>query len=277
MVDTTDNTQTLTRIVAGTLEEPKPATNKNHIRVYNHNQCPFAARGRYALSAKAVEFQECLICTHDKATWFKEANGGMVPLMELPTGDLIPESAVIAQFAIEKNDGKGIDLVPKDPVLAAKMRLKMDAAQKLLNTIWGVPKGEEGIKTFKETTRPGFEKLCQEAGDKWLLGTDDITQLDIWVGPFFEMLYMIDTYETDKDIVQLAHRMKWPKKELSIFEGAPAWKAYVEKFREHPAIKPLCFNPKIFAAQVTYSEGFEAKEETSKLALASLKGQYPEF
>ena len=150
MVDTTDNTQTLTRIVAGTLEEPKPATNKNHIRVYNHNLCPFAARGRYAMSAKAVEFQECLICTHDKATWFKEANGGMVPLMELPTGELIPESGVIAQFAIEKNAGKGIDLVPTDPVLAAQMRLKMEAVQKLLNSMWGVTKSEENAKLFQE-------------------------------------------------------------------------------------------------------------------------------
>ena len=127
MVDT-DSTQTLNRIVAGTLDEPKPVTNKNHLRVYNHPLCPYAARGRYTLSAKAVEFQECLICTHDKATWFKEANGGLVPLLELPSGDRIPESAIIAQFGIEKNAGKGIELVPSDPLIAAKMRVKMEEA-----------------------------------------------------------------------------------------------------------------------------------------------------
>ena len=116
---TADLTQTLTRICAGINKSPKPALNKKHIRLYNHNLCPFAARGRYALSAKGIKFQDCLVCTHHKASWHLKFNGGMVPVMELPTGALINESDIVAQFGIEKNYCKGIELIPKNPVVAA--------------------------------------------------------------------------------------------------------------------------------------------------------------
>ena len=54
--------QSLERFNAGKGDSPKPGTNLNHIRVYSHNLCPFAARARYAFSAKAAEFQETNVC-----------------------------------------------------------------------------------------------------------------------------------------------------------------------------------------------------------------------
>ena len=115
----------------------------------------------------------------------------MVPLMELPTGDLISESADIAQYAIEKNAGKGIELVPTDPLVAKKMRQRMETFKKLLSS-HGSLMDAQGIKCFNETTIPEFEKMCKDADGKWLMGTDDITQLDIWVGAIFEFYYLAD-------------------------------------------------------------------------------------
>jgi len=36
-----------------------------------------------------------------KAQWHLDFNGGLVPILENPNGDLIKESGIIAQFAIE--------------------------------------------------------------------------------------------------------------------------------------------------------------------------------
>ena len=76
-------------------DAPKPETNQNHLRLYNHNLCPFSARTRYTFSAKNVRFQNAEICLHNKAPWHVEANGGGSPLLEVPSGELIPESGII--------------------------------------------------------------------------------------------------------------------------------------------------------------------------------------
>ena len=171
----------------------------------------------------------------------------MVPLMEMPTGELVPESAIIAQFGVEKNAGKGIELVPSDPLVAAQMRLRMEDVSKLIRTYWQLG-NEDGIKKFNEETIPAFEKMCKETNGKWLMGTDDLTMLDIHAGSFFEMFYIVDTYETTEDFVQMSHRAKYPRKKVNVMESAPALKEYVERFRDHPAIKPYQMKPGVFAA-----------------------------
>ena len=88
---------------------------------------------------------------------------------------------------------------------------------------------------------------------------------------------MADQHPTEQDYVMLSHRRKFPRDRVKIAKSAPAWKAYVERFREHPAIKPYAMSQKIFAAQTALAEEREARGETSKLSLGSLKGQYPEY
>jgi len=112
--------------------EPKPATNTAHLRLYHHNLCPFSGRARYSLSAKAVPFQECMVDLNEKAQWHIEANGGAAPLLETTSGDLIPESSIIARFALESNPDGGIQLIPTDPVAAMRMRVKMEDFNKTL-------------------------------------------------------------------------------------------------------------------------------------------------
>ena len=45
---------------------------------------------------------------NNKAQWHKDFNGGMIPIMETPQGDMIPESGIVAQYAIEANPEGGI-------------------------------------------------------------------------------------------------------------------------------------------------------------------------
>ena len=55
----------------------------------------------------------------EKAQWHVDFNGGSTPVLETPAGDLIKESAIIAQVAVEMNHGVGCDVVPSDPIKAA--------------------------------------------------------------------------------------------------------------------------------------------------------------
>jgi glutathione S-transferase len=51
-----------------------------------------------------------------KAQWHLDFNGGMVPVLETPEGELIKESSVVAMYAHEAGKDNGIDLFPKDPI-----------------------------------------------------------------------------------------------------------------------------------------------------------------
>ena len=118
--------QSLDRFIWPGGNEPKPETNQNYVRMYSHNLCPYVARARFAFACKEIPYQEVFIDLNDKGQWHKDFNGGLVPVLEMPTGDLIPESGIAMQFAIESApSGQGIDLIPADPILAAEMRVKI--------------------------------------------------------------------------------------------------------------------------------------------------------
>jgi hypothetical protein len=40
-------------------DEPKPATNPEHLRLYSHELCPYVERSVLALRAKQIPFQLC--------------------------------------------------------------------------------------------------------------------------------------------------------------------------------------------------------------------------
>ena len=90
------STQTLERIISAAGNQAKQEVNKNHLRLYGHTLCPFVARARYALVLKKIAFQDVQMDLNQKAQWHLDFNGGMVPVLETPQGDLIKESGIIA-------------------------------------------------------------------------------------------------------------------------------------------------------------------------------------
>ena len=104
----------------------KPATNTNHLRMYGHNLCPFVQRSRWTFACKEVPYQEVFIDLNEKAQWHLDANNGFIPLLEVPSGDLIPESDIVTGYAMQvAGPDQGINLIPSDPLINAKMRLRM--------------------------------------------------------------------------------------------------------------------------------------------------------
>ena len=165
-------------------------------------------------------------------------------MLELPSGDMLPESGIISQYGMDINQGEGIELIPSDAVVAAKMRVKMEGfLPKYLSIIFKVlgqyrkECTEEDLDNFIANTLPEWEAMVTETEGDWLMGTDDITQLDIWVAPCWELLFLTFT-ACDLRADDAA--------KVNVRETAPNWCNYVERWREHPAIKPNCFNVKAF-------------------------------
>ena len=61
------------------------------------------------------------------------------------------------------------------------MRVRMAECMPLMKNAFGVilsrGQDDEKINLYKNETLPAFEKMCADAGGKWLMGTDEITQL----------------------------------------------------------------------------------------------------
>ena len=121
---------------------------------------------------------------------------------------------------------------------------------------------DEKIELYKSEELPAFEKMCADAGGKFLMGTDEITQLDIHVAPFWEIIYLMDK-GVYADVGE----------KLKICESAPKWCAYMEKIRNHPVLKDHCFKVKASDAHGVRSRGWP-KEEKCQLSLEVLTECY---
>ena len=144
------------------------------------------------------------------------------------------------------------------------MRMQMERFNKTFGILIAVvlSRGQdaEKIATYKEQALPVYEAMCTAANGKFLMGTDDITQLDIHVGPFWEIMYLFrDGVYSDVN------------EKLKIEETAPNFFAYVQRFREHPAIKPYRFSRKASEAHGVRSRAWDPNEKC-QLSLAVLEG-----
>ena len=78
-----------------------------------HPLCPFAGKPVLAFALKEVAFQRCYIDFREKTEWHKQLADGLVPFLELPSGQIVRESAVIIRKIAEDYDS-GVELWPKD-------------------------------------------------------------------------------------------------------------------------------------------------------------------
>lgn len=161
-------------------------------------------------------------------------NKGQAPILELTDGTTFSDSGIIQQYGNDLGKGQGIELYPSDPKVAAQMRVRMGEFMGLIKNMFGVilSRGEddEKIELYKKEELPLFEKMCADAGDgKYLMGTDEITQLDVHVAPFWEIIYLFDK-GVYSDVGE----------KLKICETAPKWCAYMERIRNHPVLKDHC-------------------------------------
>ena len=170
---------------------------------------------------------------NQKAQWHLDFNGGFVPFLETPSGEMIKESGIIVQLAIELGQGKGVDLVPKDPFAAAKMRLEIERCNQLLQPVYGIygSRGEDPEKNaLLAPTIVEFARMIKQADGKYLFGTDEPTQLDVMYMPFLET---ISDWKAPCVMQNILEDCKYAE------NGGDLIDAYVAKFRAHPLAKPV--------------------------------------
>ena len=77
---------------------------------------------------------------------------------------------------------------------AAKMRMQMERYNKTFGFFLGIVlnrgQDKEKISAYKEQALPIYEAMCTEANGKFLMNSDELTALDIHVGPFWEVIYL---------------------------------------------------------------------------------------
>ena len=115
-----------------------------------------------------------------------------MPVLETPQGELFGESGHLVQFALEAGAGKGLDLIPKDPILALRMRKAMEEFDRLKVSIFPVfgTRGQDNdkIDAFAATLHKHNDFAAFVDQGKWLMGTSEPTLLDVWCAPFWEIL-----------------------------------------------------------------------------------------
>ena len=197
-----------------------------------------------------------------------DLNGGFVPILETPAGDLIIESAVVMAFAEEYAKDSGVKLIPADPVAAAKMRIEMTKFDPTMSTVWPMFGSrfadESKTQAFKETTLPKWDAMAANAGDGWLFGTPEPTMLDVHVGAFWDSLY---TTMTNDGVYRSL------KESLDVTNTAPHWAAYVERFRAHPSLNRYRFRKLAVEKHGVRSAGWEQGVKC-QLSLAVLEGVF---
>ena len=169
----------------------KLEVNKNMLRLYNHPLCPFAERARLAFLAKDIKHQIVNVELNGKPDWFVET-GGVVPVLETTEGELIPESDVVVQYALDTSD-RGIKLLPDDPVEAAKIRIYtkrrdadfLKAMYKV--TILGDKEEEENLRKKLELFEEDLSKNDDE--HPYLMRRSEVSYADIILSPVLVRSY----------------------------------------------------------------------------------------
>lgn len=101
----------------------------------------------------------------DKPKWHTDFNKGFIPVLEVPSGEMFPESDINAQYALQVAGAEqGIQLIPSDPVAAAKVRTAMAKFEsEMLGPLFGIYLKKfkpEGAEDFLARAVPLFEQFC---------------------------------------------------------------------------------------------------------------------
>lgn len=164
-----------------------------NLKLISHKLCPFVQRARIVLEEKSIPHEIEFIDLANKPGWFNELSPlGKVPVL-LVGGEVIFESAVIAEYLDEITAGS---LHPSDPLQRARNRAWIEFASKTLEAIAAFYSAttkaefEKSIETLKARFS-SLERVLDEG--PWFNGSD-FSLVDAAFGPVFRYFDVIDRY-----------------------------------------------------------------------------------
>ena len=176
-----------------------------------------------------------------------DINGGMVPVLETPDGNIIHESAVIASFASDLHgQEKGLKIWPheanpgdlKASMATAAMRLEMLGFDKIFGKVWGpflsrfeddekiaaIAGTMDNLEAFVSCSL--VSKNCN--GKNFLSGHDEPMMIDFHCYPMLEMMVLL------KDSPWQRGYEKMGVSKCEQIHG------YVERMQKHPILGSQC-------------------------------------
>ena len=108
--------------------------------------------------------------------------------------------------------------------------------------------------------------MCPEIeSNKWLMGTDELTLLDIFCGGMFDAAY----------VQAKAPHFADGATRTGLLDKAPKWLAYTERLRSHPKIAPVCMSQEIANKHAERARGWPL-EDKCQLSIDIIKGSLPD-
>ena len=159
--------------------------------------------------------------------------------------------------------------MPEDPIAAAKMRVMMNKFDKTIGGYFGVIvaryQDEEKITKFLDEVLPIYEKWCEDANGKYLLGTDDVTLVDVHCGGIWDSMFTGVQAEAHSKGAEL----------LDLKTKAPNWWAYMERLRAHPELSKVCMQQACHDMFAARSMVYDVTKKC-QLSLPELAAAFPE-
>ncbi len=164
-------------------DTPRPP----QLTLVSHALCPYVQRAAIALAEKGVPFERITIDLSNKPAWFKALSPlGKVPLLALPGGAVLFESAAICEYL---EDTEPQPLHPLDPVQRARHRAWMEFGSNVLNLIAGFYNAVDAaaLQAKSDQLHERFATLERELESRsgpWFAGAD-FSLVDAVFAPVF--------------------------------------------------------------------------------------------
>uniref|UniRef100_A0A8C5Q1R4 Glutathione S-transferase omega n=1 Tax=Leptobrachium leishanense TaxID=445787 RepID=A0A8C5Q1R4_9ANUR len=169
---------------------------EGYVRLYDMRFCPYAHRPRLILLAKGIKHEIVNINLINKPEWYLEKNpSGLVPALELSTGDVITESLIVSEYLDEAYPGP--KLTPSDPLQKAKQKIILEyigQVTSLLVRLLKAKKSNQDLTELKAEANVKLQKLNEILVNNKTpyFGGEDVSMSDYMIYPWFERAVLFD-------------------------------------------------------------------------------------
>ncbi|KAI9847564.1 MAG: hypothetical protein M1837_002138 [Sclerophora amabilis] len=238
--------------------------------LYTNHACPWAHRAHVALEELGIPFEEVIIDLDvPREEWYLKINPrGLVPALQLPTGEIIIESGIVAQYLADASPSHLLPASnsPGAALFRAKVNIFVstffDKALPVMMAALGVtdPKEAEAkAQDFVAVLEKEIEPLLQDAAP-FFGGSEKLTLAEVQAASFILRLYSWPKYGVISSSLptaldRLPNFSRWAK---AIHASKSATKIYDEE-KSSEKIKAKVEKMRAAAAAAANGAGAEAK------------------
>ena len=162
--------------------------------LYSYRRCPYAMRARMALSNSGIEVQIREISLREKPQSMLDASPkGTVPVLVLPTGEVIDQSLDIMKWALSKNDKNCWVPEGNQAKVEALIQINDGDFKKRLDQ-YKYPERYQAIveDVLQEAIRVQIEPMNTLLDQNEFLLGYEMTLADVAIFPFIRQFSMVD-------------------------------------------------------------------------------------